>query len=61
MKVRILPRLSALRLLVFCNILHIYIYMSGPSLLIESTNSMILLNSDDYTCNNNIRCSNKYG
>ena len=41
MKVRNSTRLPALRFLVFCNILHIIMYMSGLSLLIESTDFLI--------------------
>ena len=41
MHVRNLPRLSVLRFLVFYIVIHIIMYISGPSLLIESTDSMI--------------------
>ena len=39
MKVRNVQSLPALGHLVFCNVLHIYV-VSGPSLLIESTDSI---------------------
>ena len=40
-KVRKCHSLSALRYLTFCNVLHIIMGVSGPSLLIESTESMM--------------------
>ena len=40
-KVRKLQSLSSLRYLTFCNVLHIRMGVSGPSLLMESTDSMI--------------------
>ena len=44
MKVKILSILFALGYLLFCNV---YIYgIFGPSLLIESTNSMIIMQHD---------------
>ena len=43
MQVRNYTRLPALRYLGFCNVLHIIMVVSGPSQLIESTNSMIII------------------
>ena len=42
MQVRNYIRLPALRYLGFCNLLYIYMGVSGPSLPIESTDSMII-------------------
>ena len=47
MTVRRLETVHRLRYFRFCNVLHIY-GQSGPSLLIESTDSMIVLMTEHY-------------